>query len=304
MVEQILRPLEPFGELLADRLLDHAGAGEANKRVGLGDLHIAQHRVGGGHAAGRRVCQHHDIGQARLFQHLDRHGRARHLHQRQDAFLHPRATGGGEKDERAAKLNGLFGPGDDGVADIHAHRAAHEREILRGGDNRRPADIAFDHQHRLFLARRLLGGFHAVGVFLLVAEVQWIGQRFRHGDFLELAAIEQRLEAVARRDRHVMAARGADILIVRQFAVEQHGSAFIAFGPEVLGNLTAREERVDLGADVVGDPVHSTSLGNLLIRDKPSVRELQSTPERQPSRKPGNPSAEDGQGDLSKAPRG
>ena len=78
------------------------GAGEADQRAGLGDLHVAEHGVGGGDAAGRRIGQHDDVGQARLAQALHGDGRARHLHQREHAFLHARAARRGEDDEGRA----------------------------------------------------------------------------------------------------------------------------------------------------------------------------------------------------------
>ncbi len=89
--EQVLGALEAFGQLLADGLLDDARAGEADERPGLGDVHVAQHGIGGSDAAGGGVGQHDDVGQARLAQLLHGDGGARHLHQRQDALLHARA---------------------------------------------------------------------------------------------------------------------------------------------------------------------------------------------------------------------
>ena len=68
--------------------------------------------------------------------------------------------------------------------------------------------------------------------------------------------VKQRLEPRARRDRHVMPAIGADIQRLGQFAVKQHRAALIAFRPKILGHLAAREDRVDPGADVIGNPVH------------------------------------------------
>ena len=35
---------KPVGQLLADRLLDHARAGEPDQRLGLGDVEVAEHR--------------------------------------------------------------------------------------------------------------------------------------------------------------------------------------------------------------------------------------------------------------------
>ena len=68
MLEQIFRALEALGKLLADRLLDDALAGEADQRAGLGDLDVAKHCVGRGNAAGRRIGQDDDVGQAGLAQ--------------------------------------------------------------------------------------------------------------------------------------------------------------------------------------------------------------------------------------------
>ena len=92
---------KPVGQLLADGLLDHARAGEADQRAGLGDVHVAEHRVGGGDAAGGRIGQHDDVGQPRLAQPLHRDRGARHLHQREDALLHARAAGA------ANRMNGV-----------------------------------------------------------------------------------------------------------------------------------------------------------------------------------------------------
>ena len=63
---QVLGALEAVGQLLADGLLDHPRPGKADQRAGLGELDVAEHGVGRGDAAGGRVRQHDDIGQARL----------------------------------------------------------------------------------------------------------------------------------------------------------------------------------------------------------------------------------------------
>src|SRR5699024_11614960 len=61
----LLRPpptstLFPYTTLfrsLADGLLDHARAGKADQCAGLGDVDVAEHRIGGGDAAGGRIGQ-------------------------------------------------------------------------------------------------------------------------------------------------------------------------------------------------------------------------------------------------------
>src|SRR5882724_7711296 len=52
MLEQELGALESFGKLLANGLLDDAGAGEADERAGLRDVEVAEHGEAGGDAAG------------------------------------------------------------------------------------------------------------------------------------------------------------------------------------------------------------------------------------------------------------
>jgi hypothetical protein len=137
-----------------------------------------------------------------------------------------------------------------------AHRPAHEAEILADGDYRRPPDFALGDQHRILFAGRLLCGLHAFGIFLLVAELQRVHDRLGHLHLGEHAAVEQRAEPFAGGDRHVVIAVRADVQVVSKLAVEQHRPAFGALGPQVFGHLAAREQRIDLGPDVVGDPVH------------------------------------------------
>ena len=204
--------------------------------------------------------QHNNIGQSGFFQHLHSDGGAGHLHQAQDAFLHARATCGGEEHQRAFQLYRLFGRGDDGVPDIHAHRPGHKREILPRRNDLRAADFTGGDQHGLGFARLLLGGLQAVRVFLLIAKVQRV-RRWR-GDFYlgKNAAVEQRFEPFARGNRHVVTTAGADVQVVRHLAVEQHGAAFFAFRPQIVRGLAAREDRIDPGTDVVVDPVHGEPL--------------------------------------------
>src|SRR5690606_33145029 len=66
VIEQELGALKPFGELLADGLLDDAWAGEADERARLGEVHVAEEREARRHAAGGGVPQHRDEGHVRL----------------------------------------------------------------------------------------------------------------------------------------------------------------------------------------------------------------------------------------------
>ena len=176
---QILRALEAFGQLLADGLLDDARTGEADQRARLGDVDVAQHGVGRGDAAGGRIGQHDDVGLAGLAQHLHRHRGARQLHQRQDAFLHARAAGRREHDERRALLDRGLEPLDDGLARRHAERAAHEIEILHRDHHRQAVELAVAELDRVGGAGLGARVLEAVGVAALVAELERIDRRRR-----------------------------------------------------------------------------------------------------------------------------
>jgi hypothetical protein len=82
----------PSGSCARIVSLDHPLAGEADEGVGLGDVDVAEHRVARGDPAGGRVGEHDDVRQPGFLEPAGHHGRLGHLHQAEDAFLHPRAA--------------------------------------------------------------------------------------------------------------------------------------------------------------------------------------------------------------------
>ena len=93
----------------------------------------------------------------------------------------------------------------------------------------------------------------------------------------------------------MVVARRADVEVPLQLAVKQHRPAGFALGPEVLRHLAAGEERVDLRADVVGDPVHAASSARrrstrrhrrIQLTDANPRKEPRSRPRRRPCRSP------------------
>ena len=89
---------------------DDPGPGEADEAPRLGQGHIAQAGEAGGHAAGGGVGEVTDE-QAALFREGGNGGAGfGHLHQAENALLHPRAAAGGEDDERQAVGGGVFPP--------------------------------------------------------------------------------------------------------------------------------------------------------------------------------------------------
>ncbi len=148
------------------------GAGKADQRAGLGNVHIAQHGVGGGDAAGGGVGEDDDEGQAGFAQAQHGDGGARHLHQREDALLHARAARGDEQHERGLALAAVSSPVMMAGAGGHAERAAHEVEILHGHGDVAAVELAGGDEHRILGAGLGAAFLEAVGIALLVAELQ------------------------------------------------------------------------------------------------------------------------------------
>ncbi len=96
----------------------------------LGDVHVAEHRVTRGDAAGGRVGEHDDVRQPGFLEPAGHHRRLGHLHEAEDAFLHPRAARGGDHNVGAALGERARGALAEGFAHCHAHRAGHEVEVL------------------------------------------------------------------------------------------------------------------------------------------------------------------------------
>ena len=61
LLQEELRPLEALGQLLADGLLDHPGAGEPDEGPGLGQNDIPQHSEAGRHAARSGIGENGDV---------------------------------------------------------------------------------------------------------------------------------------------------------------------------------------------------------------------------------------------------
>ena len=257
MLEQVFGALEAFRQLLAHRLLDDARAGEADQRAGLGDLDVAQHGEARGDAAGGRIGQHDDVGQARFLHQLDRDGAARHLHQADHAFLHARAARGGVDDQRRFLQHREPRGGDQAFADGRAHRAAHELEGHRRDHGLVPADRAVRDDDRVLEMRLVARLPQPVGVALAVAEAQRVGRRARQLDAVPAALVEGPGQALGRGRAHVVAAMRADLEVLLEVAVEDHLLAGGALRPEIVRHLALAEQGADLRPDIFGEPAHA-----------------------------------------------
>ena len=188
---------------------------------------------------------------------MDRNRRARHLHQRQDAFLHPCPARGRKKNERRAQFDRPQHAGDNRLAGRHAKRSCHEIEVLGGGYDGQAVELAFAHQNRVILLRCSLGVFQAVDVTALVAEFERVLRHGRHGNRGVVSAVEQVSQPLLARHPPMIAGTGHDELVRLQVFVKYHLTGLRARDPLPVGDLPLGGQKApDLGANKIVNPVH------------------------------------------------
>ncbi len=148
------------------------------------------------------------------------------------------------------------------LAQPHAERTAHEIERL-DRDHYRCAIKRAARGDQCFLSPGFGAGiFQPIGVALLVAEFQRIGDHRRHRQFVIRTGIERPRETLLRADAHMKAALRANELRSHEIVVENHLAATRTFGPEIFRRFgfAPRDPILDLRANEVCDPVHTPTL--------------------------------------------
>ena len=234
MFEEELGALEALGELLADGLLDDAGAGEAYESAGFGDVEVPEHGKAGGDAAGGGVGHDGDVGDFGVVESGEAGGDLGELHEGGDAFHHACATGCGDDDERVVGGEGaVHGPGD-GFADDGAHAATDEAILHDREDDGVGADVADGVDDGVVEAGLALGFGETFFVGLEVGELEGIGGAEFEIDEL-VAGFEQVIDAAAGVDAIVMSAAGTDFEIGCDLGLEDDLFAGGAADPEAFG---------------------------------------------------------------------
>ena len=251
-LEQELAALEAVGQLLADGLLDDARPGEADQRLRLGDVEVAQHREARRHAAGRRIGEDRDVGQAGAIEPRQRRRDLRHLHQRQRAFHHARAARARHDDQRQRGASSAVSmPRDDLLAHHDAHAAADEARTP--SPRRRPRCRRSGRRRR---SRRPAGRWllrsrpSAIAVRLGVGEVQRVVR----------AQVRRRARPTARRRTASAAARAA---------VSRKWWAHLVQTLQALDEVLGVDDRVALGTldpQAFGHAAGLVRRGNRLAR--------------------------------------
>src|SRR6266849_4162359 len=228
--EQEFGTLKSFGELLANGLLDHAGAGETDERAGFADIEVAKHGEAGGDAAGGGIGEHGDVGQLFVVEPGEGGGNFGELHEADGAFHHARAAGAGNGDEGLAGFDGEFNSASDFFADHRAHGTADESKF-HGAKNDGPATkLAFGGNDGVIHAEFFLGFSQARGVGLGVDELERVGGGHARV-VLGPAAVEEHFEALRGIHFEVKLALGADVEIGFEVLAEDDGAAGFALDP-------------------------------------------------------------------------
>ncbi len=123
-------PLKALRQGLADGLLNDTGPGESDERTGFGQNNVAQRSKAGGDAAGGGVRETGDVQQSLFRKPGQSRAGFRHLHEGQNALLHPRPP------LAAKRIRGsLFFPGVlDGQRQLFPYggaHAAHEKAAVQ-----------------------------------------------------------------------------------------------------------------------------------------------------------------------------
>ena len=210
-LDQELAALEALGQFLPDRLFDDARSGESDERLGLRDVQIAQHREARRHAAGRRIREDGQVGQAGAIEAAERRADLRHLHQRERALHHAGAAGARHDNERRAHRSAssaprvIFSPTTtpmlppmklysiDAITDGHLIERA-------GADN-----------DRVVQPGRLDAALESRPVRLGVGELEGIDRAQARVVLGPLAAVEQELQPFGRAHAEVVTALVADL---------------------------------------------------------------------------------------------
>src|SRR5262245_21626918 len=234
--EQEFRPLEALGKRLPDRLGDDPRPGEPDQRARLGEDDVAQHREARGDAAGGGIGEDRDVRQAGGPEPLEGGRGLGHLHQREDAFLHPRAARRRDDDDRQMLVDRQLDRPRELFPHHRAHAAAEEAELEDGQARRLPADRCDAADDRLVARGLLSGGPHALALLLGVLEAERIGRREARLALLERARIGQLAEALARGDPKRIVALRAHTPGALDLGAVHDLLARVALDPEALGD--------------------------------------------------------------------
>ena len=185
--------------------------------------------------------------------------------------MHAGTAGGGEADEGHLLFDGSFDAAHKALAHHRAHRAAHEVELKAGGHHVDALDRTTHDDEGVGFARVLQGFFQALGVLAAVLELEGVhGQHFL-ADFIAAFGVQKGVQPCAGANAVVVAALGADVLVLLQVSLVEHGFAARALDPQPFGYLAALGGvgLLDLGGQEFFEPGHGFLCMNEPVAARP-----------------------------------
>jgi len=155
-----------------------------------------------------------------------------HLHQAQHALIHPRATGGTNKNNRHFLLGGKLNDAGDFFTDDRPHRCGEEVEIHDAEADGMAVDFSTASRDGINEAGLLFIASESVGVGRHSLEPERIDRRHRGVVFLERIGINKTRNALAGAQIEVVVAFRADLQIFLEGEVVDDLGARWALGPE------------------------------------------------------------------------
>ena len=233
MFQQKLRRLEVVGQPLADGALNDPAACKADEHFGLGDDDVSQRGKGGGDTAGGGVGENGDVQQSGIAVTGHSSGGLGHLHQGDDALLHPGAAGCRKEHHRQPLFGSPFKGAGDLLTHHRTHGSHHEPGIHNDNHAFPGADGTFSGNDRLGEAGFFLGFSH---LFLISLKVQGIEGGEPFVIFHKAVLVHRQLQPLLTGDAGVIGAGRTDLQVGIEIVHEHDVLAAGAFEQQIFGN--------------------------------------------------------------------
>src|SRR4030042_2049978 len=171
MFEKVLGSLKSFWKLCPNRLLNHPRPCKSDHRLWLRNDDITQHGNTGRNSTCSGVGQYGDIGNFRLVQFSQGRARFGHLHQGEDAFLHPRSSRGAEDAHTDSLFYGPLYQTGDLLSHHRSQTSAHKIKLENNNHGWLAFDLCLPPEDGILLPCLLLGFFHSRGITFRILEL-------------------------------------------------------------------------------------------------------------------------------------
>ena len=185
--------------------------------------------------------------------------------------MHTGTAGGGEADEGHLLFDGSFDTAHKALAHHRAHGAAHEVELEARSDHIDALDGTTHDDEGVGLARVLQRFFQAFGVLAAVFELEGVHRQHFLADFIAAFGVQKGVQPCAGANAVMVAALGADVLVLLQVGLVEHGFAARALDPQPFGYLAALGGvgLLDLGGQEFFEPGHGFLCMNEPVAARP-----------------------------------